>query len=55
MENAEVHKKRIKSFLPEFGKIGILCLTDKQFGAIEVFLGRKMKESPPSALQLELF
>ena len=29
-ENAEVHIKRVKSFLPEFGQIGILCITDKR-------------------------
>ena len=34
-ENAEVHIKRVKSFLPEFGQIGILCITDKQFSQIE--------------------
>ena len=55
MENAEVHKKRVKSFLPEFGKVGIVCLTDKQFGNIELFFGSK--PIPPNApgQQLELF
>ena len=33
-ENAEVHIKRVKSFLPEHGQIGIMCITDKQFGGI---------------------
>ena len=37
MENAEMHIKRVKSFLPEFGKVGIICITDKQFGNIELF------------------
>ncbi|MBR1792515.1 MAG: CRISPR-associated endonuclease Cas2 [Bacteroidales bacterium] len=55
MENAEVHKRRVRSFLPEFGKVGILCLTDKQFGSMELFFGQKPQ--PPSApgQQLELF
>ena len=40
-ENAAVHIKRVKSFLPEFGQVGIMCITDKQFGQIELFLWEK--------------
>jgi len=55
MENAEVHKKRIRSFLPEYGKVGVICLTDKQFADIDLFFGQK--PLPPNApgQQLELF
>lgn len=35
-ENAAVHIKRVKSFLPEYGQVGIICITDKQFGEIEL-------------------
>ena len=28
-ENAAVHIKRVKNNLPELGKVGILCITDK--------------------------
>ena len=31
-ENAAVHIKRVKSFLPELGHVGVMCITDKQFG-----------------------
>ena len=55
MENAEVHKKRVKSFLPEFGKVGIVCLTDKQFGNIELFFGSKPMSPNAPGQQLELF
>ena len=41
-ENAEVHIKRIKSFLPEYGQVGIMCITDKQFENIELFYGKKI-------------
>lgn len=54
-ENMEVHIKRVKSFLPEYGKVGILSITDKQFGDIELFYGRKIKEPNAPGLQLELF
>ena len=55
MENAEVHIKRVKSFLPEFGQVGILCITDKQFGNLEIFHGRKPQEATAPGQQLELF
>lgn len=54
-ENAEVHKRRVKAILPPLGHVGMLCITDKQFGAIEIFNGEKAKERPKEAFQLELF
>lgn len=54
-ENAEVHIKRVKSFLPEAGHIGVLCITDKQFGQMELFQGKKEKEVSTPYQQLELF
>ena len=55
MENAEVHKKRVKSFLPEFGNVGIICITDKQFGNIDIFYGTKPQQPNAPGQQLELF
>ena len=55
MENAQVHIKRVKSFLPEFGHVGILCVTDKQFGNIEIFYGKKIQTPLTTGYQLELF
>lgn len=54
-ENMEVHMKRVRSFLPEFGKIGILTITDKQFGDIEIFYGQKEQKKEGQPIQLELF
>lgn len=54
-ENADVHIKRVKNLLPEVGHVGILCITDKQFGSMEIFLGRKLTETPTPSQQLELF
>jgi len=54
-ENAEVHMQRVKKWLPEFGNIGILCITDKQFGQMELFQGKKEKEISTPYQQLELF
>lgn len=55
IENAEVHIKRVKSFLPEYGKVGIICITDKQFGNIELFFGKKPIAPNAPGQQLELF
>ena len=54
-ENAEVHVKRVKSFLPEYGQVGIMCITDKQFGSIELFYGKKSLDINTPGQQLELF
>ena len=54
-ENADVHIKRVKSFLPEYGQVGIMCITDKQFGNIELFYGKKVIDVNAPGQQLELF
>ena len=54
-ENAEVHIKRVKNILPERGHVGILTVTDKQFGQMEMFYGLKESERPDIPQQLELF
>ena len=54
-ENAAVHIKRVKSFLPEYGNVGIICITDKQFANIELFYGKKPLSPEAPGQQLELF
>ncbi len=54
-ENAEVHIKRLKSILPPKGHVGILRVTDKQFGMMELFYAAKEKEKPEIPQQLSLF
>lgn len=55
VENMEVHIKRVKSFIPEFGKVGILTITDKQFGNILLYHGKKAEPPKAPGIQLELF
>lgn len=55
VENAEVHVKRVKSFIPEYGKVGILTITDKQFGNLQLFHGKKIAPPNSPGQQLELF
>lgn len=54
-ENADVHIKRVKRILPEKGHIGIMSITDKQFGMMELFHGKEEKVLPDTPQQLELF
>lgn len=54
-ENMDVHIKRVKAFLPEYGKIGILTITDKQFGDMDIFYGKKAQVEKHQPIQLELF
>lgn len=56
MDNAEVHIKRVKSYMPEHGHVAIMCITDKQFANITVFHGsKKAKLSSQPIIELELF
>jgi CRISPR-associated protein Cas2 len=54
-ENMEVHKKRVKLSLPEQGKVGVMQITDKQFGMMELFYGKKPTALEKPTQQLELF
>lgn len=54
-ENANVHIERVKKILPQKGHIGIMCITDKQFGMMEIFRGQNMVDTPETVQQLELF
>jgi len=54
-ENAEVHVKRVKKILPPRGHVGIMCITDKQFGMMEIFRGHEAVKTPETVQQLELF
>ena len=53
-ENAEVHIKRVKKWMPPEGNIGVLTITDKQFGRMEIFEGKKSvaAQAPPQQLQM---
>lgn len=54
-ENAEVHIKRVKQMLPKEGYVGILTITDKQFGQMELFRGYQLVEKNQPVQQLEMF
>lgn len=49
---AEGYRRRMKFGLPPEGQVRLLTITDRQFGKMEVFLGRRPKpvEEPPEQL-----
>ncbi len=54
-ESADVHVKRVKAILPPKGHVGVMCITDKQFGMMEIFRGKELVDAPETTQQLELF
>lgn len=54
-ENADVHIRRTQKNLPPYGNVCIFQLTDKQFGMIQLFAGKKPMKAPDTPQQLELF
>ena len=54
-ENADVHFKRVQSFLPPDGEVRLLTITDKQFERMQIYWGKMRKPTPLPPCQLELF
>ena len=54
-ENATVHSNRVKSMLPQYGKVATIMITDRQFGMIEIFHSTIPKPPPEGAVQLQMF
>ena len=52
-ENAAVHVSKVKASLPPDGEVRIVKITDKQFGKIQVYYGKKRRptENPPAQLE----
>ena len=55
VENANVHIKRVRTFVPNKGKVGILTVTDKQFGDMEIYESKVQSADYTPPVQLELF
>lgn len=51
---AKTYRRRIQQALPPQGQVRILMVTDKQFGKMEVYTGKKRQstEEPPPQMQL---
>ena len=53
-EAADTLRKRIRKGIPPAGQVRLMMVTDKQFGKMEIYYGKKRAdvETPPDQLQL---
>lgn len=54
-EEAEaVFRRRVREELPSHGQVRLVSITDRQFGKMEIFVGKKREktEDPPHQLML---
>ena len=49
------YRKRIRQGLPSEGQVRLLAVTDKQFGKMQVFIGKKLQPTEEAPPQLMLF
>ncbi len=54
-DNADVHMRRVRLKVPPKGNVGLLMITDKQFGMMEIFRGNERVATPQTVQQLEMF
>lgn len=54
-DSSVVHRKRIRIDMPIEGEVRVLAITDRQFGKMEVFRGKKKEKPETGPVQLELF
>ena len=55
IENAKVHASRMGRRVPSAGEVRFLTITDKQFGRIDVYVGKTREAPPIQPAQLEFF
>ena len=55
IENAKVHVARMGRCVPAAGEVRFLTITDRQFGRIEVHVGKTRQAPPNPPAQLEFF
>ena len=53
-ETEQAHRRAIRAVLPSDGQVRLLSVTDRQFGKMDVFVGKKRKsaEKPPEQMLL---
>jgi CRISPR-associated protein Cas2 len=55
IDNAEMHLRRMGAQVPSEGEVRFMTITDRQFGRIQVFVGKTRQSTAPSPSQMELF
>ncbi len=54
-ENTEVHLKRVRLAVPPDGEVRVATFTDKQFGRMEIYHGKRRTRTEDPPAQLEMF
>ena len=54
-DNAQLHETRMGRVVPSAGEVRFLTITDRQFGRIKTYVGKKRREASPPPSQLEFF
>lgn len=54
-ESSETIQNAIVKEMPPYGNVRILMVTDRQFGAMKSFVGKKQIENEPTYKQILLF
>lgn len=54
-ERAESFRRHVRAHLPPDGQVRIVAITDRQFGKMEVYLGKKREQTESKPDQLLLF
>lgn len=54
-EASRVHYKRVRTALPPDGQVRLLFVTDRQFGKMEVYFGKKRQQAEDPPAQMMLF
>ena len=52
---AETHRKRLQARLPPHGQVRLMAVTDRQFGKMHVYFGKKPVDVESKPSQLTLF
>lgn len=54
-ESSLVHRQLVRAGLPDEGQVRVLAVTDRQFGKMENYLGKRRKSAEEAPRQLMLF
>jgi len=54
-EASKVHRHHLRQILPNAGQVRFMAITDRQFGKMEVFFGKKRVQTEQTPDQLLLF
>jgi len=54
-DNADAHIRRVEDALPDDGEVRVLTITEKQFGRMRIFQGKRRMPPERAGAQLELF